>query len=210
MGRLTIEYDLNGERRGYTFTSPTHHYDDLILKEIWRNAMPRGQGWSAARYIGARSIKCFPLSNAQVAVCEVTVTDQEDEHGRRGIRRAVIDTMSAEVVAHHLHSRLQAYPSDVQEAAENWYGWVEGAFPRLKKGQPLVLAYPFATARQWWRTEALVLRLVMTPLKPMRKWEDALSFTTLALSYRSDSQVIAVPAQEALQVAGVPVTYLPG
>ena len=81
--QLVIDYVLEGHQRGYNFTSSTDGYSDAELKLIWRRAMPRGQGWS--QYIGARSLKCFPLDGQRrAAVCETVVTAQRDEHGRGG------------------------------------------------------------------------------------------------------------------------------
>ena len=91
---LVIEYVLEGHQRGYNFTSSTQGYSDDDLKTIWRNAMPRGQGWSA--FVGARSLKCFPLDEhgLRVVACETVVTDMIDENGRGGIRRATIQVMA--------------------------------------------------------------------------------------------------------------------
>lgn len=208
MSRLTIEYLLEGPKRGYNYTSSTHLFDDRVLKEVWRNAMPRGQGWAADHYIGSRSIKCFPLENGQVAVSEVTVTDMEDENGRRGIRRAVVDVMSSTVFGHHLQSRVQAYPHEVRVAVNGQVDKVRRSFPRLKKQMPLILAYPFQSAQDWWLMEALVLHLTLTPLRQMRRWGTIIPFTTLALSYRNDSKIVALPADEAAQVTDVPVVNL--
>jgi hypothetical protein len=208
VSRLTIEYLLEGSKRGYNYTSPTHLFDDRVLKAVWRNAMPRGQGWAADQYIGSRSIKCFPLGTGQVAVSEVTVTDMEDENGRRGIRRAVVDVMSPTVFAHHIQSRVQAYPGDVQAAVNGQFDRVKRSFPRLKKQMPLVLAYPFTSAQDWWLMEALVLHLTLTPLRQMRRWGDVIPFTTLALSHRNDSKIVALPIDEAAQITDVPVVDL--
>ena len=205
MSRLVIEYILEGQQRGYNFTTPTQQYDEATLKMIWRQAMPRGQGWNAALYAQARSIKCFPLDTGEVAVSEVTVTDQEDENGRRGIRRAVVDVLSPALFAHHLTSRREGYPASVRRAAAEMYAQVIRTFPKLKKNQPLILLHPFTTPQAWWAMEALVLQLALTP--PTRLQRDArlVPFTTLALSYHNEARIIALPSSEATQEINVPV-----
>lgn len=205
MSRLVIEYLLEGHRRGYSFTSPTHMHADSTLKTVWRSAMPRGQGWRADRYIGARALKCFALENGQVAVSESIVTDMTDENGRRGIRRAEVDVMSAAVFTHHLRSRMAGYPPEIQKAAATKYAQVEKRFPRLKKQQPLVLVYPFTTPRLWWVIEALVLRLALAPLASMHTWGAVVPFTTLALTHLDETGIVAIPAHEAVSMRGVPL-----
>jgi hypothetical protein len=205
VGRLVIEYILEGHKRGYNFTSPTSLYDDATLKTIWRNAMPRGRGWNAPQLLGSRSIKGFMVDNGQVAVSEVTVTNMVDESGRRGIRRAVVDVMPSAVFAHHLQSRLDAYPAEVQQAMEEKAAMVSRSFPKLKKRMPLLLAFPFTSTHDWWVMEALVLRLVAAPLKQMRRWGAVIPFTTMALDYRNDSRIIALPFDQAAEGTDVPV-----
>lgn len=192
--RLVIEYVMEGHQRGYNFTSPTDGYDPDTLKLIWRSAMSRGQGWGAAAFSGARSIKCFPLDDGRVAVSEITVTGQQDENGRRGIRRAVVDVMTPAVFGHHIRSRLDGYPSDVRRAADRHRQQVQKGLLRLRRDAPLVLAHPFTRPRDWWAVEALVLRLIVAPPPLMRGWGAVVPFTTLALDYRGESRLVAVPA----------------
>ncbi len=192
--RLVIEYVMEGHQRGYNFTSPTDGYDAETLKLIWRSAMSRGQGWGTPAFVGARSIKCFPLDDGRVAVSEVTVTDQQDENGRRGIRRAVIDVMTPAVFGHHIRSRLDGYPPDVLRTADRYRQQAQKGLLRLKRSAPLVLAHHFTSKRDWWPVEALVLRLIASPPPLMRGWGQVVTFTTLALDYRGESRLVAVPA----------------
>lgn len=207
VGQLTIDYVFEGHRRGYNFTGPTAPHDDETIKSVWRHAMPRGQGWAA--YTGARSIKGFALPFDQTAVAEVTVTDKEDENGRRGIRRAVVDVMTPVVYGHHLRSRLAGYPAATLAAAQAHYETVARRMPKLKKDTPFVLAYPFTTVQNWWVVEALIFKLLLTPVKRMEKWS-AFTFTTLALDYREESQIVALPADRAESINAVPVLALDG
>jgi hypothetical protein len=201
MNRLVIEYSLQGHQRGYNFTTSTRSFDEQTLRTIWRNAMPRGQGWGEATYQGARSIKYFPLPDGRAAVSEVTVTDLQDENGRRGIRRAVIDIMSPAVFVHHLASRLDSYPQETTSLAETNYLHLRKSLPKLKRTKALILTHHYQTERSWWLVEALVLRLAATPPAPLRKWGSVLPFTTLALDHRDESPVVALPAACAGQIS---------
>lgn len=206
MSRLVIEYVFEGHQRGYNYTSPTAGYDDGTLKTVWRHAMPRGQGWGT--YAGARSIKCFPLPYDDIAVSEVAVTDQEDESGRRGIRRAAVDVMSPKVFQLHLQSRIAGYPPDVQHDAEQLVALTRRRFPRLKREMPLILAYPFTDSRGWWVMEAAVLKLAAAPPAAMQSWGRVIPFTTLALDYRGESRLVAMPVDRADDITDVPVVDL--
>lgn len=204
MSQLTIEYVLEGHQRGYNFTSPTRGYPDDVLKAIWRNAMPRGQGWS--EYIGARSLKCFELPDGDIALAEVTVTEQQDENGRRGIRRAVVDVMNTRVFAHHLKSRMLAYPSDSLAFANAAYDALKNA--RIKKNTPLILSYGYKNPRQWWGMELLILKMVDEPPRHLRRMPFPIAFTTLALDHLSETTVIAMPSIKAAQITDAAVITL--
>lgn len=208
MNRLIIEYVFEGHKRGYNITSPTDDFDDATLKAVWRSAMPRGQGWGTDSYIGSRSIKCFPLPDDMLAVSEVTVTDLADEGGRRGIRRAVVDIMSPRVLAHHIESRLSGYPPEVQSRSDKLHRACAKRMPRLKKAQPLVLLADFTSRQGWWIFEALVLKLAIHPVGPLRRWETSISFTTLALDYRNESRIVALPGDQRQRTADINVLDL--
>jgi hypothetical protein len=194
MSSLVIEYVFEGHRRGYNFTSPTKAYDEETLRAIWRGAMPRGRGWGAPQYTGARSIKAFPLPGRQIAVSEVIVTGEQDENGRRGIRRALVDVMRPPVYGHHLTSRLAGYPDDARAAAADLYEHSRRSMPRLRYDAPLVVSFPFTTGMAWQVVEALVLMLVSSPTGSLRRQPPPLTFTTLALDPRDGSKIVALPA----------------
>lgn len=213
MTQLIIEYLLEGHRRGYNFTAPEKAqretlYDDATLKAVWRASMPRGNGWSADRFVGARSIKAFTLPHEMLAVSEVIVTDMSDENGRRGIRRAAVDVMNPALYAHHISSRLAGYPTDTLAKTALLYETMHKATPRLKKDQPLLVAYPYTTAREWWPIEALMLQLALDPPRRLNKHPRPLTFTTLALDYRGEAQMVALPAESAASINDLPVVYL--
>lgn len=188
---IVLEYVFEGHRRGYNFTTPMNGYDEETTRTIWRHAMARGNGWG--EYVGARAIKAFPLPDGRVAVSEMTVTDLTDESGRRGIRRAVIDVMKPTIYQLHLQSRLAGYPAAIRKEAGSKLAIVQQRANRLKKTIPLLLNAPYTTPREWWLMEALILMLVMQPKGALRRRGDFLSFTTLALDYRSESTIVALP-----------------
>lgn len=203
MTQLILEYVLEGHKRGYNFTSAIHGLDDAALKHIWRNAMPRGQGWGG--YIGAQSLKTFPLEDGRVAVSEVTVTDMQDESGRTGIRRAVIDVLYEDDYLAHLDQRLLNYPAIVRERLEHLPTFLQRAkitnHLRFKSDPQVVLAYPFAGAYAWQLIEALLIKIALSPIGPMRRWSPIVPITTLALDYREESPVVVLPQEQAQKLA---------
>ena len=205
--RLVLEYVLDGHKRGYNFTTATGPLDDAALRAIWRGAMPRGQGWNAPDYAGAHSLKCFPVGDGVVAVSDVMVTEMRDENGRGGIRRAVIDVLSQGEYRAYLEARLATLPGDLHArlADKPSFGQririIERALPWFGKEQRLILSHPYHMA-DWRFIEALVIKLALNPVGPMRRWAVPLSFTSLALEHRDEAQIVAIPAA---RLAGAPV-----
>jgi hypothetical protein len=214
MEPLVVEYVLEGHRRGYNFTSPTRGIDDASLKTIWRHAIPRGQGWGADVYRGARSLKAFTLENGQVGLSEITVTEQQDEHGRRGIRRAVIHVASAPECLEHLQARLNAYPDEIQARIEKkptlgqWKKLVDESLPKLRRDAQVVLARPYTSAQDWQIVEAFMLKVVTVRALPMKRWGKVIPFTTLALDYRDESKVVALPDQHVHESDEISVLHI--
>jgi hypothetical protein len=211
---LVIEYLTDGPRRGYTYTSPTAAYAESTLKEIWRSAMPRGQGWGDESMVGARSIKCFPLEDGRAALADVAVTAQADEHGRRGIRRAQIEVLSARDWTPHVQARLDAYPDVVRSAAAERLGFcrrtdiIAKTLPRFHRDPRLVLLHPYTGPRRWQIMEAFVLMLALEPVGLMRRWGTMIPFNTLALDYREECRMVALPNNHAARV-DIPSVTLP-
>lgn len=200
MKQLTIEYVFEGHQRGYNITTAQGRIDDATRKIVWRNAMPRGQGWGATEYIGARSLKCFPVNERELALVDARVTDLQDEHGRRGIRRAVVDVLPADECAERLRQQLAAYDNPVQAHVERlptlgqWWRIVAESLPLVGDGQ-VVLASPFASPGDWQLVEALVLKVALSRLLPLRRWGKVTPFTTLALDARDELRLVALPAR---------------
>ena len=203
MSQLVIDYGLEGHQRGYNFSTPTNGFSDEDLKQIWRSAMPRGQGWS--QYVGARSLKSFQLGRA-VVVCETEVTDQHDEHGRGGIRRTVIDLLTYREYVAFLQQRLESLPGPVRARLDNLPSFSQRlaiankAMPTPRRKSQLVLLAPYSGPEQWRWVEGLVIKLALTPVGPMRRWGKVIPFTTLALSAHDESSLVALPVSRAAQV----------
>lgn len=210
MTALLIEYVLGGKRPGYNFTTPTDAYDPDTLKAIWRNAMPRGQGWR--RYIGAHTLKCFPLNGGRrAAISEVTVTDQTDETGRQGIRRAAITLLEGSDFLDYLALRLAMLPTTVRDEAQerlNWWRWkriMDRATPktRQRNGQ-IVLAADYDTPQGWQLMEAVILTVATSMrVRALKGWPDVLPLTTLALDYREEARLVALPLAETDRLNGI-------
>lgn len=224
MPQLTIGYLLEGARRGYNFTSPTEGIDPETLKAVWRGAMPRGQGWE--NYPGAASLKCFPLESGEAALCDVTLTDMRDEVGRRGIRRAVISVLPPRDYQRLLVERLHALPPALVSAAERrltsrewellFRKYRDAKKPKTILKPQTILAYPYS-AEGWRFVEACLLLLAtrstlltnLIEISPaINPFADRLlSFTTLALDYREEGRIVALPLDKA-QAFDVPYVHL--
>ena len=212
MRQLIIEYVFEGHKRGYNFTSPTDGVSDEHQRTIWRQTMPRGQGWGA--FIGATSLKCFPLDEDTVAVAEITVTDLADDGGRKGIRRAVVDVMSDREYVHFLRARWEAYSTETRTRAEEKLTFcrksniIHKTMPKFRRDSQLIFVYPYRSAENWQTVEAFCVHLALEPLAMMRRWGEVIPFTTLALDYREESKMVALPAtkRDLIDVPHVPLS----
>ncbi len=232
MRHLTIDYLLEGDRRGYSFTTPTDGLAPEVVKALWRGVMPRGQGWDEARFIGARSLKCFALPSGEVALCDVVVTEAQDEVGRKGIRGATIAVLTVRESQTELKNRLSALPAAVTVEAERLLTSREWALllrkyrdskkPKTIVKPQTILAYRFAPmpaeSGSWRFVEACLLLLATrsTLLTNLIEVDPAvnpfadrvLSFTTLALDYREEGRIVALPLDKAQSLGEVPFIQL--
>ncbi|MFQ3568373.1 MAG: hypothetical protein SNJ59_15395 [Aggregatilineales bacterium] len=223
MRELTIDYVLDGRRRGYNFTTPTDGIDANTLKALWREAMPRGQGWGEAVFADARSLKVFSIASGEVAVCTMTMTDLRDELGRGGIRRVAIQLMTPEAAERDLRARLYELPSSIVKAAEDklisrdWQLLVK----KHREAQQIksifkpqtILTFPYSR-EGWVFVEACILLLVtratlltnLIEISPrVNPFADRiLSFTTLALDPRGESRIIGLPLERLAPFEGLP------
>lgn len=204
MRQLVLEYVFEGHKRGYNITSPTNGFNDDTLKTVWRSAMPRGQGWGAPVYETAHSLKSFSLPDGRIALADVNVTGLRDESGRGGIRKAVVDIMQPGEYLDALRMRLTHYPQSIQIEANRKPGFGRRRIPKVQGDSQTVLSHPYKTADAWQLIEALILVEAIELLD--RRWLGSkyFSFTTLALEYRDESQLVVLPESRAteLQAAG--------
>ena len=225
MHELTISYVLEGARRGYNFTSPTDGIEPDALKAVWRSAMPRGQGWD--QYPGASALKCFPLESGEAAICQVSLTDLQDEVGRRGIRHAEIKLLAPRDYQRALLDRLHALPAQmVAEAERKLYSrewellfkkYRDAKKPKSIVKPQTILAYPYSAAG-WLFVEACLLLLAtrstlltnLIEISPaINPFADRiLSFTTLALDYREEGRIVALPLDKMRHFEDVPFIKL--
>jgi len=215
MKPLVIEYVFEGSRRGYNFTSPTSGFGEETLKTIWRTAMPRGQGWGAEHYLGAQSLKCFHLDRGRVAMSEVTVTDLSDEGGRRGIRRAVIQVMRTTECLTYLQERLTRFPPEIRGELEKRPSFwsrknvVDKSLPKLRGSKQVIFSRPYGGQSDWQTVEYLVLTLAISRREEASDNEMIVPFTTLALDYRDESRIVALPSQQTAQIGEISTITIP-
>lgn len=200
MRQLVIEYVLEGHQRGYNYTSPTSGFNDDTLKTVWRTAMPRGQGWGAEVYRGARSLKSFRLPDGRMALADVVVTGQRDESGRAGIRRAVVDVMPQGEYLDRLKALLRQYPPDVRAIVER-KPWIGRRIPKVKGDSQVLLSHPYTSPNDWQVVEALVLEAAREALDHAWMGGRFISFTTLALAYQDETQLVVLPEKRAVELS---------
>ena len=202
--RLIIDYITsgNGYQRGYNFVTPTDHLPSAVKKLLWRAAMPRGTKWAA--YIGARSLKSIPLPNGQIALAMTTVTDRQDEIGRGGLRRAEIQLIPAREYRLALQRHLAQLPASAHQRADAMLSWrlwkriADKALPKVNREAQIILAHAYSTMEDWLALEALVLKIALArPVNLLARWGARPTFTTLALDYREESRIVALPIERA-------------
>ncbi|MCA0456038.1 MAG: hypothetical protein LCI00_18820 [Chloroflexi bacterium] len=200
MRHLVLEYVFEGHKRGYNFTSPTNGFNDDTLKTVWRNAMPRGQGWGAPVYEGARSLKSFALPDGRIALADVLVTGLKDESGRAGIRRAEIDIMQPGEYLNALQTRFNGYSPAIQTEAAAKPRFGRRRLPKVQGDAQVVVAHPYVNAERWQLIEAFVLNDAIALFD--RRWLGSkyFAFTTLALEYRDESQLVVLPEARATEL----------
>jgi hypothetical protein len=203
MRQLIIEYLFEGHNRGYNFTSPTQGFNDDTLKFVWRAAMPRGQGWGADIYAGARSLKSFLMPDGRVALSETVVTGLRDENGRGGIRRAVVDVMQPGEYRDALRTRLGHYPPSIQAEAARKPGFGRRRIPAMKGDSQVICSHPYHNPESWQLIEALVLATVGDYLDKRWVGSKIVPFTSLALDYHEESQLVVLPEQRVQQLTNI-------
>ncbi len=216
--RLTLEYVLEGKQPGYTLRGVDGLLSEAQTRAVWRQAMPRGHGWAAPNLRNARAIKVFPIDAHTTAVSEITVTDQQDEQGRRGIRHAEIELFPSAEVPALLKRRLASYPEALQREAsrhltlELWKNLLNSGLPKARRSPPqIILAHPYDGPQAWLPVEALGLQIASWwALHAIPGWGRFHSLTTLALTPLDESRIVALPLEKATSLTtGLPVIVIP-
>lgn len=199
---ISMRYVPDGSERGYQFESPVGKFSETELTTIWENAFAKGRGWSD--YVHSRSLKAFPLGK-QIAVSTTTVTDQQDSHGRVGIRRVDVDVMSAKGYQAWLRRRWQEFPKDVTERVnllvDSLKFDLEYFFRSYPARKQIAFVHPFVSPEEWLYVEALIFKLSQAQGGFLRQGGflqrrgKPLFFTTLALQSPHESRHVAIPAQ---------------
>ena len=203
MKQLTIEYLLEGHKRGYNFTSSTQGFHDDVLKSIWRKAMPRGQGWGADVYAGAHSLKSFWLEDGRMALSEAVVTEMRDESGRGGIRRAVVSVMQPGEYLDHLKTRFSQYPENLRLHTNQY------SLPNPRGEKQLIFYRSYDDVTRWQAVEALILRQALKlSMSGIIRSGRIVPFTTLALDYHDEGQIVVLPEEKARTVRNEHVVRL--
>jgi hypothetical protein len=195
---IIIEYVLTGQQRGYNITSGAGQLDEQANKALWRSAMPRGTGWGG--YVGAQSLKVFSLPDDRIAFCDVSVTDQQDETGRTGIRRAEVTLINPNQYTRTLEQRLSHYPTDLLVVAKARHAKLKAKLPRFKRDASIILTHPYHSVERWGLVEAVMLLLALDAPRAWRGQTPPIPFTTLALDHRGDNPLIALPVNVASQL----------
>jgi hypothetical protein len=132
----------------------------------------------------------------------VTVTDQQDETGRIGIRRAEITMMKEGSYQSHLEDRMAAYSPAIRHEADRimtlgrWLRVLEQAVPKMGIRDQVLLARPYRDPEGWAVMEYLVIYLATRwAVRAMRGWPAVIPFTTLALETREAGRIVALPLE---------------
>lgn len=199
---ISMGYVPDGSERGYQFESPVGKFSKTELTTIWENAFAKGRGWSD--YVHSRSFKAFPLGR-QIAVSTTTVTDQQDSHGRVGIRRVDVDVMTTKGYRSWLQRRWQEFPKDVTERVdqkvESLMFDLEYFFRSYPANKQIAFVHPFISPEDWQYVEALLFKISQSQGGFLRqggfllRHRKPLLFTTLALQSQHESRHVAIPAQ---------------
>jgi hypothetical protein len=198
---------------GYRCTAKSPGMNTSVIRKLEQLALPFGDSWDS--YIGARSIKTFPIGKGEMAISYVQVSDDQDDYGRPGILfcQCVLvsfdDFMSLVYQPSFAFEHVFRNPASLKmilgELAPHpckltW--WSSSQIPqdmlrmlaegllRIYSNRKLILSYQYQSPTQWKYVEQTIQTLmVLLPPMLLRR----LSFATLSLSIMDPSSVIAVP-----------------
>lgn len=201
---------------GYRCTSRSGALDNSTVALLERVALPFGNGWH--RYIGARSIKGFPIDQTNMALTYTQVTGSRDDHGRPGVllcKAAIVNVLDyavllslpgfgfddifrhppnvAELLAGAARDLLEPGKRERQfDSDANPSTLVSDAKSLLFLGirRKVILAEHYVSPRQWTAVEQGMRSFVVRlPITLIRR----ISFATMTLSLADPMKIIAMP-----------------
>ncbi len=207
-------------RRGYLCVAHSEGLSKSTIATLERIALPFGSSWQL--YMGARSVKAFPIDRGRMAVSYVRITDNYDDHGRLGVL-----TCQCVVVKFEQFVDLISRPYFAFDAVFNQPGAVSklldsrpggedsrvhdelslkisssSAFRsrlRLLIGRRVILRRPFSNAEQWRSVEHAVQSLVLHLPTALKR---NISFVTFTTSSADPMRLIAMPEGRSPEVQG--------
>ncbi len=208
---MTIRY-VSITSRGSHGYHCVYHSDGLSPSDVAlleRTALPYGSNWGS--FIGARSIKVFPIASERTAISYIRVVDSADDHGRRGI----LECQCALITTGQL-IRLLKLPDfsfdtiinkpDALYSILGGHGPVNDPLPdiqpkpgilprhtsllKLLAGRKVILKREYRGPEDWRSVEHSIRTFVLGLPSALIRYA---SFATLTLSEADDMRIIAVP-----------------
>jgi len=73
---------------------------------------------------------------------------------------------------------------------------INRSLPKMKGSPQVIISRPYQGIGDWQIVEALVIKLALSRTGPMRRWGKIIPFTTLALDFHDESNLVALPKQQ--------------
>jgi len=201
-------------KHGYRCTAHSKNLDRSLVSTLEKVALPFGNAWD--RYIGARSIKVFPVDNRKMALSYTRVTEDKDDYARTGILvcQCIVVTLNQYALLmkqpafgfddlayadpgaleqffdEKIRERPEREPRLLDQASDASVVTPRNAKLRLLVGRPLVIKHSFEHANRW----KLVENAIQTLVSEMPRYsQHRLSFATMTLSPADQMKIIAIP-----------------
>jgi hypothetical protein len=126
-----------------------------------------------------------------------------DESGRGGIRRAVVSVMQPGEYLEVLKTHLSQYSDALHRHIEH------RSLPNPRGDKQLIFCHPYADAARWQTVEAMILRQALRlASNGIIRSGRIIPFTTLALDYHDEGQIVVLPEDKARTVKNENVVRL--
>lgn len=198
--------------RGYHCVEHSPGLDRAIVRALEQGALPYGAEWGS--FIGARSIKAFPIDRVKAAVCYSRVSDRLDDHDRAGVlvcHCVVVDPTQFKALLRQPDLGFQSVfegvsrddslpgrklglgsrePRPVQDLGALAQSFGVARRLRLLLGGRMVIRRRFDNVDQWKTVERSIQRIVLQ-LPISLGWR--IPFATLTLSTSDPVKILGVP-----------------